>query len=290
MKNMSLQNLINGWFKVDSNTSATIIITVLVFISGIIFTEIIKELSAYFKRRKIRKICNYNFKNLENGIEKQSKYYLKYCESLNFKNTSGFKFTSIIIHSIYIFENIGYPNIYEAYFFGFENLFKGKKELKAFSKLWSCVIAMQQWQDQMKDIMQNQIQNFNKWNDFRNTSLAEFYKIFDPLIVKLLDPNIPIYLAEYLLQLDEIQVVFQKSDDNRNPVIVQNLMVLPTLEINRQFKHIPEIHNLNPHLLSSIMAFENMDRNLNHNLSQSKTYYFTFKGYSKLVKIAKKII
>ncbi|HET8829750.1 MAG TPA: hypothetical protein VFM79_10430 [Pelobium sp.] len=287
---MSLQNLINNWFNVDSNTSATILITILVFISGILFTEILKELSSYFRRRKIRKICDFNFKNLETGIEKQSKYYLKYCESLNFQNTSGFKFTSIIIHSINIFENIGYSNIYEAYFFGFENLFKGKKELKAFAKLWSSVVAIPQWQNQMKDIMENQIQNFNKWNDFRNNSLAEFYKIFDPLLVLVLNPDTSTYLREYLLQLDEIQVNFQIKSNYRNLIIVQESMVLPTLEINRKFKHISETHNLNPHLLSSTMAFENMEKNLNHNLSQAKTYYFTFKGYSKLVKIAKTII
>jgi hypothetical protein len=68
---MNIQKFIEQLFNIDSNTSATIIITVIVFALGYIFTSFGKIISEYSIRKANRKIFIKNLESLINSLNKR---------------------------------------------------------------------------------------------------------------------------------------------------------------------------------------------------------------------------
>lgn len=281
-----LQNTLNNWFGIDNNTSATILITVIIFVIGLSFTEVLKSLNAIIQRKRIRNMCKINFKDLELGIKKQEKAYLKYIESLTFSNRRGFNFSEVEITPIVALQEIGFTKIYESYFTGIENIFINKNKLRAFKKLWSIIVVIPIWQEKIKSYSNQQLANYNEWNDKRNLSLRKFNKLCDAFIFdKEIDNSPDLELINFVNKIIQIRHEYTLQGDITNPETVENFWVQPMLKLNRVENQNPIVHELIDFLLTASHEYKNMVQILEIGKKQTFIFYLNFKCKAKQINI-----
>lgn len=286
-----LQKILNDLLGIDNNTSATIIITLIIFGIGLIFTQISKSIGSYIQRKRVKRICSINFESLEIGIKKESKAYQNLIESLRFENKHGWDFSQVHITSLDALREFGYINIYNAYFTGVENIFSRKIKLKAFQKFWSTLVIIPLWQKTMKSFINDQLKNYNEWNGKRIDSLMAFNKLCDSYIYQFAEKLIDdINLKTYILELDNIRVNLQNQADFTNPETIENILVQPVLKLNRNTKNIEIIHEFNKFLLSTSLGYRNMKQILETSQNQTLSFYHDFRGREKLIRLVRRIL
>jgi hypothetical protein len=106
-------------FGTDENTSATILITVLVFGAGILSSMLIDFLRTWRRRNMLKSMVKLNIDGINRNIRNQGKGYRKTASQFSFDRTSHLTSTRIELSEIEILKEIGYDQIYQAYFFGF---------------------------------------------------------------------------------------------------------------------------------------------------------------------------
>lgn len=85
----TIQETINRLFRVQSQTSATIIISLSIFILGFAFTELIKGLGRISKRKTIKKMFFQCLDNLILQISTQGKSYASFSETFNLRSAES---------------------------------------------------------------------------------------------------------------------------------------------------------------------------------------------------------
>lgn len=122
-------------------------------------------------------------------------------------------------------------------------------------------------------------------NDLRNKSIGETYKIINTLQYTFHGETIPQKLASYCNALQDILKTHQKKDDNTNPKVVNDYLILPISELNnKDFDLLKEYMSvLNPVIFNSLLS-ENILRYENQkNLIESNRKYFTHLNESFLI-------
>ncbi len=284
MNESYLQYLMRLWFGTDSNTSATIIITFIIFILGFFLTYVGRGISDMVKRKNTRKIFNYNLKRFAKAVNKQSRYYSFYANSLTFYS-HGFAMSTVVIPELNVFQEIGYQNIFSAFFRGPENIKFSKRKLVAFQMIWRSIIAIPKWQEDVKTSVYKHLETHNKWNEDRNENLGAYRHLIDQFLSKVNGETVPRYLGEYCQAVDKVYSNYQKTPDFQNPVTTETTWVLPVLEINRAFPKIPEIHEFNTPLLAASLAYTNMKNYLLVQQDLANQFEKAFTSHYKLLKL-----
>ncbi|MCH7514010.1 MAG: hypothetical protein IH947_08740, partial [Bacteroidetes bacterium] len=115
-----IQSYLQSLLGIDTNTSATIIIALIVFILGFGFTELSKSVSRFRSRRTVRQLFFYLLESLTIQIMKQVGAYEKTAMQFKFKSEKNFTITRATLAQVSKID-IGYQETFVAFFKGIEN-------------------------------------------------------------------------------------------------------------------------------------------------------------------------
>src|ERR1700761_8483189 len=115
---LQLIDFLHKTFGIGKDTTATIIVTLLTFSAGILITVIFKAIEGYLDRKNHRKILKINLRNLIKEIFRQATAYQKATDALQIESAERPVFTQMSISSVGIFYQLGYKNLYNAFFNG----------------------------------------------------------------------------------------------------------------------------------------------------------------------------
>jgi hypothetical protein len=274
---LQLIDFVHKTFGIGKDTTATILVTLITFSAGILITITFKAIEGYLDRRNHRKLARLNLINLMKEIFHQATSYKKFAEEIKIETTTP-AFKQISISSTDIFYQLGYKNLYNAFFNGIENIhFKSRNKKRiAFNRLWSALEFLTVFhQKSFKDVKEF-IELEKAANYLRNKSIGETFKIISTIRFTFHRETIAQNLASYCLALEDILKNQQKEDDNTNPKVVNDYLILPISELNnKHFDVLKEYMNiLNPTSFNSLLSDCTFNYENQKNLTESYRKYF----------------
>lgn len=122
------------------------------------------------KRSNHRFLTKLNHRLFIKESYKQALDYKHYKDQLNVDHEGNFTFQFRLIRSITVFKELGYENIYNAYFSGIENIIKRNKliKIKAFNLLWKSIDYVLDTHEKSIDNSYDVIDRYSQLNDLRN--------------------------------------------------------------------------------------------------------------------------
>lgn len=289
---------------IDPDTFATIFITLFVFIVGLIIQQLIVFYNSYIQRKRTRKVFELSLDSFINQAKKQSEEYIKTSQTFSFEKETRLYFSPVTISSISLLNELGYQKAYEAYFFGFENLFKLKFDLKikTFNKIWHSIKHVEFWREQSFKDTRYLESKLHELNNRRILAIDNLRKFRESVSIELhgkrIPQDIPEELGRYIQAVDEITVNYQNLPNARRADIVHQNLILPLMTLNRSYnsqniegRELMElIARMGDNLLKASREFQNMEIFLMAQKNQFETYSKSFRRDYRLCIKAKEIL
>lgn len=287
-----LQDYLLSNFDINPNTSATIIISLLVFFMGIAFQRLIALYIGYNRRSKVRQIFFIALKNIIDQLIDQSEGYLKSSKSFSFEKEFNFTIIRASLFSASSLQSLGYEKTYEALFTGVENFFSCNQRvrLKAFNKVWQTVKAVEFWHDHSFSDINRFNDRYNSLNERRGNALEEHRKLVENILIPLQGKLLPEIEGKYLQKVDDIHFEWQKIPDRTRPDITHRQLVLKLRILNRKNSSIPLANKMNANLLEASILYMDQSSLLKAKRDQFHAFYRSFRYYSRICKVSGKIL
>lgn len=249
-----LTNFLENTFSIDDNTSATIIITLTVFILGYIIMGLAKSISAYINRIKYRNLFKEMINEIARCAEIQSDNINKLIGTINIANNGYFNLKKQNINLLNNFNQISFESFYGAYFKGIENLFNRKKIIY-FNKTFGIIDALTKNEIQILIELDKCVNNFNKHADNWNDSTEKVKLSIEDMNLYLDGQDVPIYVAEFFQQIDKLISDWQKFENPTRYDIVYNNLIKPIIKLYNENKHV-DLVKISKSLLDRLMDSE----------------------------------
>lgn len=237
----NLQKYIMDSFNINETTSATIIITLFVFITGILIQQIIKGVDGYIVRYRTRNLFGIAIKSLVRVTSDYSKGFAKTANSFGFDHGYKFSFNIPTVYLLKTFENIGYKSIYDAYFSGIENWPRPNKSkaLQAFNAVWEAIVSADFWQGKIAGEVSQYMDNYNRFNTDRNEAIETLRSKIQLFDIEVENGIIKDSLAAHVKELVGIFMTWANQpgdpDEISNPKNIQENLIEPMREVNRSY-------------------------------------------------------
>jgi len=249
-----LTNFLENTFSINDNTSATIIITLTVFILGYIITGLAKSISAYINRIKYRNLFKEMIIEIARCSEIQSDNINKLIGTINIANNGYFNLKKQNINLLNNFNQISFESFYGSYFKGIENLFNRKKIIY-FNKTFGLIDALTKNEIQILIELDKCVINFNKHADNWNDSTEKVKLSIEDLNLYLDGQDVPIYVGEFFQQIDKLISDWQKFENPTRYDIVYNNLIKPIIKLYNENKHV-DLVKISKTLLDRLMDSE----------------------------------
>ncbi|PWS25962.1 hypothetical protein DHW03_18085 [Pedobacter yonginense] len=169
----SLINFLSSYLSIPKPATATITISILVFILGLFLNETIKEIGRYRQRRNFKKLLKRNYLIFKNYLFVQSTNMQTFSSQINEDSNPNFNIFVSPCSAISNFKDISYSNAFKSLFTGLENfrLFNFNRRLQAFDYLYESLAMYRIEEERIFPILasyQNEalpvVQNINSLN------------------------------------------------------------------------------------------------------------------------------
>jgi hypothetical protein len=274
-------------FGIDSNTSASIIITLLVFIAGILTSEFLKLLSRLRERRAQRLAIASSIKHAITQSKKQIKSYEEIANEFTWTGNKHITLGRTILSKT----DFNYKMLFDSYFVGIENLnLLRKKKSKALNRLWEALNSLEYWHERTFLDLDKFLEKYSEYNVVRNESLEEHRKLIESVLTSVTGTNLPLQIGRYIQEIDNIHVAWQQTDNRTRPDIMQNVLVKPLLLHNREHPEIQLARRSSDLLLAVSFQFDNLESLLTAYNKQFINYARIFRYNYRTLEIALKIL
>lgn len=290
-----MQELIEKYFKISHDASASLIITLLTFTLGYFITAIVYIISQYFKRRIHKKLFINNLYNLSKAAKLQEVSYTNFIQTLNIQENKPWKYNKVDFFHIIHFQELGFKESFIAFFHGFENIFSlhpsKKLKIKAFTKVLSIINSIDYWEKKAMSDFGPILQEYNTIGNARNKAIDELRIIWEALFF---DGNIQASQenTEYLRRLH--QIITEYADIPTyirvNPFFTHRNLVLKIRILNRNYPHLNFTRNLNEKCIEVSNCYFDMENLIRNTKLQYKIYNHTFREFRRILPIIIKIL
>ena len=283
-----MQEFIEKYFKIGHDASATLIVTLIIFILGYAISAIVYILSRYFNRRSHRKMFINNLLGLNKAIKAQENGFLATLKSMNFEENTFWVYDKVDFFQLSAFREIGYKDSFKSFFYGIENMLPSctKKNLKrkAFNRAWSIFSNSEFWSNKaLNDYYQN-LEKYNQFGDKRNTAINGLRIFWEGLFS--VDPNV---IGEdhrkYLNELSQIIVEYAKIPTKKRvgPYVTNRKLILKIRLLNKKYPTLFFIRQINDKCMEASSAYIDMEYLVRNIKSQCKVYYYSFREFNKTI-------
>lgn len=267
---------ISKFIGITADTAATIVLTLFTIFLASFFTEIITSFKSYLQRRVYRNLLKINLIELNKGLHKQADSYDKFSKQLNIEHLGPYIFTTCSIPAYNLISQIGYENLYKAFFNGVENLISSSNKVTAFNDVWGTIEYLNLFHKKsFEDSEKYGIKNA-EINEQRNKCVESVNRITFALIINRED-ELTTDFSNYLKIIDDIRFELYQSDDAQAPKIVEETFIQPLIKNNilnkdvvRNYRNIIPFDDFNSALSEASLRYKNQ-------VNLAIAYHFYFK-------------
>jgi len=291
-------NLIKETFEIDNATASTIIITLTVVVVGYLVNALYHAVKSFISRRDTRVSFRLLVHKLSESSIKQSIGFSKTVELMDIRNQYTITFIRVDFYSIRFIHEIGFTRVYNSFFYGFENMpcvFSRGKRVKLLHKIFETSSNIEFWMNRALESYNSFQTLINQDNDKRNAEINELRRKAEELIVTSNINTINksnqelVRLFEYVKRLDGVLASWQRQFDRTNPYIVNHQVIIPLLDLSREFYDLKSSRELVNHLLFAKFHYDQMIKLIEQIKDQYTYFSRIFKSYNKILNIASKI-
>lgn len=185
---MYFQKLIEQLFNIDSKTSATIIISLTVFLLGFVITYTLKGFERYFTRRANRKIFLKNLETLISSVNKRKELLSEQLAILKIDHFTTIPVGRIQFFQITVLNSIGHKTSFDCFFLGIENFIRcpsnKKIRSKAFLKVIENFANIEFWENNMYEQMLPAQTELNRLNEKMGIPLQQMRIFYSELFTR----------------------------------------------------------------------------------------------------------
>lgn len=284
---MIIQDYLCTTFDIDSNTSATILITLLVFILGGVFNFIVRSISNLLERRKIKKLFQYAINSILFSIKEQIKYLDIFIKTLDINSKDNFVLISEPIPYLDFINQTGHNKIYDACFGGIENICTCGK-LKVFNKMLVLISALERFEISYVKHFDNFLIHYQEFANKYLDSTKKLKEYCDELIQKEKLDTLNNDEKEYLSKLDEIIFNWQRQESLY--ATTQLFLVEPIRKLNGEYGRLQLVNKSNESLNDMTIAFKSMQNWIQTNKDIFQSNRTSYKAIHKVLKFCNKKI
>ncbi|OFX87829.1 MAG: hypothetical protein A2W99_16065 [Bacteroidetes bacterium GWF2_33_16] len=278
----TLQNLIDKYFKVDENTSATIIITISIFLIGISIQFISNQIKKYFIKKVRRKTFIEIVRNLSKTTKKQSDKFVKTSESLSIESLGKFYLTRNVLGHIDSFREFNFVQVYESFLYRINFKFINRRKL--ISKIYEHVKLTTVIDAKCNRDIEKLFDKLNHlergYLDSVDSLRKKFIELSDNIRYNGIKGLKKDYV-EYIIAMDRVFANWSVLEDRGNIYISYNNLTSPLLKVNSDFV------DCNRELLDFLFAADNYYKRIIRLLD---TYSKLFMDYASCYKCSTKVL
>ncbi|HEY6144032.1 MAG TPA: hypothetical protein VIV55_11515 [Flavobacterium sp.] len=279
---MNIQKFIEQLFNIDSNTSATIIITVIVFALGYIFTSLGKIISKYSIRKANRKIFIKNLESLIISLNKRREVIEIQLIHLNIKTFTVVPISKIQFFQISILNSMTYKETFECFFTGFENILYSSKtsklRSKCFIKVWENMSNIEFWENKMYEQMKPAQDEINRLNEILTKPLTEMRILYTELLSNVNNPAIKPLEKEFLIEVKSIINTWLTQENIDHGYTVNEFLSKKFISLSSKYEEIQSAKKLKEHSVLASYSYGNIVR-VNESIQRSLKDYDTSMRY-----------
>lgn len=224
---------IEDTFNTDSNTAATIVITLFVFALGYLFSFVSKVISGLISRCRIRRLVKGQMLSLHDDVKTQSEFFTEFSAKLDLSKSENLMLKNVSMPDLTNYQNIEFEKVYQSYNTGIENILNSRKKL--YDELIRLTGGLLYVKERYQIIFKDFSDANNRFNEKWSVHIEELRRLFDKISVEIhtnrdLTPN----QSEYGRELNNIILSYQEMNDNSKENTFNNL-VEPLIELNQRF-------------------------------------------------------
>ncbi|WPO77326.1 hypothetical protein [Flavobacterium sp. KACC 22761] len=259
---MNIQKLIENLFQIDSNTSATIIITIIVFGLGYAFSSCGKAINNYYLRKANRKLFIKNLETLIASLKKRREVIKIQLGHLNIKTFSAVPIGKIQFFQIAILNSMTHKDSFECFFSGFENIFYWNKEKrlrnKCFIKVWENMANIEFWENSIYESMKLAQEEINRMNEIMGNHLRDMRILFTELLTQLNDPTTKPDEKQFLTEVKSIVDLWASQQNIDHGQTVNEYLSKKFILLNSKYGAIPSARKLIQHSIDASYWYGNI--------------------------------
>lgn len=169
---------LSKYLGIEKNPAAAIIVSVTVFVLGIIINELIKATARFSERRTIRKIVRRNYLIFQDYLLDQAESLREFENLVTLKGSPNFNAHVLPCSALDYYKDISYNNSFKAFFVGFENIriWGRDKRIEAFDNFYHSLSTIRIEQERMFPIVASFPGEAIKIIDKLNNSLKDAFE------------------------------------------------------------------------------------------------------------------
>jgi len=293
-----MQKIVEKFFDISHDASASLIITLGTFILGYLITGLVFLISKYFERKSNRKIFIENLKNLSKSLKRQERAFIDTIKSFDIVKNTPWQYSKVDFFQVSVFKEMSYKENFRSFFLGFENQISIciSKDLKrrAYNKTWENLNNLQFWSDRAFNDFYPILEKYNQQGDKRNIALNQLRQMWEQLFyIGKTDPTkFTAEQFEYVKALDTLIGVFQKIPTNQRvtPFRTHRSLILPIRILNKKYQLLPFVRELNDRAMEVSTHYREMELLLRHTRIQYQEYLYTIRTIQRTNKMIIKIL
>ena len=286
---MNVIQQLSDFLSCKTDTVVTILMTLVIFISGILVNVIIIIARNLYDRLNYRRF----FKELIVSIcfytNKQAVAFDKFKQSLRMDNQGTFYLSRYIENSLNTFDKLSIDKIYDSYFQSIRC--NNKIRRKAFRFILNNTQLIRDINCDLPLDTEKMIMEFSKYENEWHKTTDDIRKIFDELRQHFLANSIKQEYMPLFTDLNKVFVDWKNVGYNSNRKVIKEVIVDAIFNnIIGKYKSIDIVVNLENLTIDATMAYRNMENIISLYSNLFSGYHRIFVNYERKMKVALKVM
>jgi hypothetical protein len=286
---MTIIEEIAKFLSCKTDTVVTILVTISIFLAGLLTNALISRIKKSGERKSYRK---YFYSLIENIRDYSCRYAPSLKESIDnliIENQPLFIIKRRTENSFQTFDKIQFEKIYEAFFSGI--ICKKKLRRKAFNFILNYTTLIKFYYDAFPNDIEKLHATFQRFENEWNTNIDNIRNVYEVLRQQYFSNTLnPIYF-DFFKEFDSIIQVWFSKEDRTNRLILKTFIIdkLDT-QFFKKYKELEIAPRLEIHSADALLAFSNMLHTLDNYKRHFGNYYWLIKQCDRKMAVAQKIL
>jgi hypothetical protein len=273
-----MQYFLERYFNISSNTAATIIITLVVFITGQLIVYFSKQVKSIAQRRITRRTLQNIISASIRVARRQEKTNRKIGSQMNFESISSLVQSRSDFFQLRVLEEVGFDLVFRAYYLGIENTLRRRKKLdRTIYKCWEVITSMDFWIREHYKRIDFIGEKFNKHHNEFVMVLKQYRQYVIKVGRTYNQKNVPEYFHKSLSEFFDLNKSLS-TISAQNVQVIKDEFIDP---LHNLMKTLPDDNELKFHLDEFIHEFNFHFDGMERVLIKGKQQYFLYEVNSK---------
>lgn len=288
---MNILEFINELFGIENETSAPILITLLVFITGGVIGFIYNRVKSFRQRKDLREIFHVMINEIINDCGIKERQTNKFYPTFTTEHRGHWSLSFTRINYLNTVFELEFHQVFQAFESYINSSFCNKKLKKeAFHKIYSNLDNIRYFEEFMKPDIEKFITDFNSHHVKYKNSISYFNEMIDAIRFDL-QPSLPLISGRSIIDdyAIETEKIWQKwlainEKERVHYKTTYDMLIEPTLALNRKPFGLPITLEMNKHLMECKTQIIEMENILKRGYLTFKNHSFNYRSTHRILK------